>query len=236
MTSCRAAFSLCVTTLTFFATSAWAEAAPENAFTVYLDRGGSMLRAADADDATRGHSELLKENGRGYVMVPQFPFGVAMWNDVLACTRSHFSGLPIVITDQRPEGGAFSTVVVAGSRTLYGDSEVFGRMNSQPGQANPYAVGFVYAHDMKRSAQNRPHELIRDNLCGAIAHEIGHALGLEHVAACTDIMRGGDAPAACVPRQFSDRDLPCLRGQCATGKSTQNSYRDLQRILERYAR
>jgi hypothetical protein len=195
-----------------------------------------MLKPAAEDDATRGHSELLESKSRGYVMVPHFPFNGVMWDEVVACTRSRFAGLPIVITDRRPVGRSYSMVVVAGSRTLYGDGEGSGRMSAQPGHVNERAVGFVYAHDLQRSAMNRSTSVIRDNLCGAIAHEIGHALGLEHVAACTDIMRGGNVPAACVPREFSDRELPCLSGQCANGRPTQNSWRYLQRVLGNYSR
>jgi hypothetical protein len=205
------------------------------ALTVYLHRGGTVLRPGP-DDPVRGESELLLTLGRGPLLLPEFPFDDAMWEALIACTRDRFRDFPLHVTDRRPGHGRYPMVVVAGTQELFGGDHAYGRMSMNPGTIHDRAVGFVYANDLQKQTRRyrRSSRQALEYLCGATAHEIGHALGLEHVFACTEVMRGGRAPASCVPRDFMDREFPCDNGPCATGRATQNSVQYLHRALARY--
>jgi uncharacterized protein (TIGR03382 family) len=58
-------------------------------------------------------------------------------------------------------------------------------------------------------------------LCGHVAHQVGHLLGLDDVAQCRDAMTPGDS---CAPRSFVDQDAACAGGACACGGATQNGH------------
>ncbi len=62
-------------------------------------------------------------------------------------------------------------------------------------------------------------------LCGHVAHQVGHLLGLDDARQCRDPMVAGDA---CTPRRFVDQDVPCGDGAgaraCACGGATQNGH------------
>jgi hypothetical protein len=71
-----------------------------------------------------------------------------------------------------------------------------------------------------------------NNLCAVTAHEVAHALGLDHSFKCGDIMSYW--LDRCGKRRFMDVDAACGEEEerdCANGDETQNSYRRLGQLV-----
>lgn len=70
------------------------------------------------------------------------------------------------------------------------------------------------------------------DLCGHVAHQLGHVLGLDDVGQCRDVMTPGDA---CADRSFADLAAPCgapgAPRPCACGGATQNGHAALRAVL-----
>lgn len=179
---------------------------------VLLDRNGGRLTAGDEDAAAR-RSEVLWMRGLAAVNVPKWSRSDAEWDGLVDCVRDRFADYDVQITDERPESTTFVRAMVGGRPSLLGLGSSVGGIAPYNGRVIDQAVVFVFEQSIGSSRSR----------CEATAHEIGHALGLDHSTACDDVMSYGQ----CGPKEFLDETAACgeYSGRtCSNGRSTQNSH------------
>jgi hypothetical protein len=174
--------------------------------TVFLDRDGQIT-----DDG---------------VTIPRFGGGDRVWNAVVACVRTQYAPFAVDIVDEQPSSGSYITAVVGGRASLLGlDDRSTNGVGPYSGELIPDAVVHVFS-------QLGTGERDVENLCAVTAHEVGHALGLDHEVYCGDVM--SYYLDQCGARTFIDVDAPCgEHGErtCGNGERSQNSYQRLAEMV-----
>jgi hypothetical protein len=155
---------------------------------LFLDRcvGGCTVRGGGIDDATAQMSTLPDT---GNHTVSEYAWGDLRWAELLQCVREVYSPYGVTVTDARPNNAAYNTVVVAGSPGELGFAGI-GGISLLADDCRPYAnvMSFAFANHYT------PENVL--GLCWAVAHESGHAYGLDHsyhfffdsASACRDPM------------------------------------------------
>jgi hypothetical protein len=158
-----------------------------------------------------GHREQTDD---GVVQIPRFGGPDRVWTAVLACVRDKFGPFAVEVVDRRPPSGDVITAVIGGSADQLGFDPEYD------------AVVHVFSRTIgERDTQQ---------LCETTAHEIGHALGLDHSMQCGDLMsyprdECGERPVLA----FTNVDAACgeyRERDCAWG-ATQNSYQRLAALV-----
>ena len=186
--------------------------------TVFLDPRGGTITGGE-DDAAAGVSWIAQGGPGGRARVPAWTGGARRWAQVVACVQDHFADFRVDIVDQPPAGDDHVRVMVGGRPALVGQARWIGGIAPWDGSVLRGAVGFVFS----ASLGNRV-----DAVCEAIAHEIGHTLGLEHTLACEDLM----SYQQCGEKRFRIESSPCGEEEartCGGGEETQSSYQLLAR-------
>ncbi|MCX5742745.1 MAG: matrixin family metalloprotease [Proteobacteria bacterium] len=175
--------------------------------TVFLNRGGHI-------DAETGAT------------IPAFGGGDRVWAATTACVKAHYAPFRVDIVDHRPTTGTYITAVVGGKASLLGgDDRTTNGVGPYSGSVIPDAVVYVFS-------QVGTGERDVENLCSVTAHEVAHALGLDHTYYCGDIM--SYFLDRCGARRFIDVDAPCGEDgerTCGSGAATQNSYQRLAALV-----
>jgi hypothetical protein len=170
--------------------------------TVFLDRNGEV--AADGVRRT----------------LPPFGGTDEVWNHVVACIRKRYAPFDLALVTAQPDAGPYIHAVVGGLASQRGyDDKTTAGIGPMNGDVIPDATVYVFSQVV---GEGKP-----EQLCRAAAHEIGHALGLDHERQCGDVMSYCDLRSA---GTFMDVDVPCGEDEdrdCAYGKPRQNSYRRL---------
>jgi len=188
--------------------------------------GGSTAHAAPR---ARPVTVFLERDGRVVsddVRIPRFGGGDRAWAGIVACVREHYAPFQVDVVDQQPARGEFITAVVGGRASQLGlDDRWTNGVGPHTGRVIPNAVVFIFS---KVGTGERD----INNLCAVTAHEVAHALGLDHSFKCGDIMSYW--LDRCGKRRFMDVDAPCGEDEarvCADGKRTQSSYRRLGALV-----
>jgi hypothetical protein len=182
-----------------------AHAAPREV-TVFLDRDGHVT-----------------DEG---VEIPRFGGGERAWNAIVACVQRQYAPFAVDIVDRRPASGDYITAVIGGRASLLGlDDRSTNGVGPYDGNVLRTAVVHVFS-------QVGTGERDVENLCAVTAHEVGHALGLDHEVYCGDVM--SYYLDRCGARRFIDADAPCgetAERECGSGDASQNSYRRLGELV-----
>jgi hypothetical protein len=172
------------------------------AHVLYLGFDGAAL-SPGLDDATVNQSSLVSGSAvalppfTGTVGAPRVSSAAAQ-RAVVDRVRTLLLPYDVDVVDERPASGPYAMVVVGGSAALLGEPAGEGGLaRLDCSAATPSPVAFVFAEEFSP----RFGGLV--SLASTIAHELGHALGLEHVDAPTDPMY------ASAPASFS-QTLPML--------------------------
>ena len=177
--------------------------------------------------ATAAHANttvFLEGNGQGEI--PRFGGGDRAWSAIVGCVQRQYAPFAVDITDRKPAKGVFITAVVGGLASQRGlDDETTNGVGPYDGSVIRDGVVHVFS-------QVGTGEGDIENLCAVTAHEVGHALGLDHEVLCGDIM--SYYLDQCGARRFMDRDAPCGEDEeraCGADGATQNSYRRLAALV-----
>jgi hypothetical protein len=183
--------------------------------------GAAIAVVAAATPARADVTVYLDRHGDD--AVSEFGGGTHPWRAMVACVRQHFAPFAVEVVDRRPPRGHYITAVIGGrpgqlgmARGVDGDAPYRGKVMRD-------ATVHVFSR-----AIGEHH--IRE-LCDTTAHEIGHALGLDHVVACHDLMSSSDR---CAAREFLDVEARCGEHHardCDDGAPTQSSYRRLGALV-----
>ncbi|MBL9012719.1 MAG: matrixin family metalloprotease [Myxococcales bacterium] len=190
------------------AAPAIAQASP-TPVTVHLERNGKTVTA----------------RGGANVAIPRFGGGDRAWTQLVACVKDRFAPFQVTITDRAPAGDHITAVVGGRASQLGLNDRTTNGVGPYSGEVIPDATVHVFS---KVGTGERD----VDNLCAVTAHEIGHALGLDHSNLCGDIMSYHNDE--CGTQQFLDADAACGETEdrdCANGDATQNSYRRLAALV-----
>jgi hypothetical protein len=191
--------------------------------TVVLLREGATVLPGD-DDARQLRSSLLERAELDWVDVPPFVGDDADWHALVDCVRDEYAAFDVVILDTLPEHGDYIGVTVGGDPSLLGFDDSVTGVAPWNGHVIPRAMVFVF----------QTHDTASRALCETAAHEVGHALGLDHSRDCTDLM----SYEACGIKHFREEAAACGEWNartCASGADEQSSASELARRLGRRA-
>jgi hypothetical protein len=190
---------------------------------------GSTIGSVRADAAPKPVTVFLDRGGRVVsedVRIPRFGGGDRAWAGIVACVKDHYAPFQVDIVDQKPARGQFITAVIGGRASQLGlDDRWTNGVGPHSGRVIRNAIVFVFS---KVGTGERD----VDNLCAVTAHEVAHALGLDHSTKCGDIMSYW--LDRCGKRRFMDAAAPCGEDEerdCAGGHEMQNSYRRLGQLV-----
>jgi len=197
---------------------------------IYLHREGLTVTPG-IDNSVTGRSHVLADiagQDAAPREVARFSGSRARWKTIKRCVERRLAPYDVVVTDRRPmPTDNYILVAVGGQATDLGMNPEQSRGTAglaplRVGQAVPRAIVFAFAQTVKNKARA---------VCETIAHEVGHAYGLEHVNSCKDLM---GYRHNCGRQRFVDAPKKCgERGarRCKTGLTTQNSHAYLSELL-----
>lgn len=190
----------------------------------HLSRILFVNRCADGCVITPGPEDAIA-NTSGIVSstttLQPFPYGDAVWDEMLACVRQQYSRFDINVTDVDPGDVPHFESIVAGRGEDIGAGGVGGIAPFSCGVWGN-SINFTFPETIGGSAQE---------LCEVVAQESGHVMGMEHAYLCEDPMT---YLSDCGPKEFQDIDAPCGEFSpvsCECGNTTQNSVQHLMQIF-----
>jgi len=184
---------------------------PGQVTSVFLNGGGGRIDGG-YESSRNNRSEIVWSQGLERINVPAWSRGHSQWNDLMSCVQSRFEDYGVEIVDERPAGD-YVMAMIGGTPGMLDLGSSVGGIAPYNGRVIDDAIVFVFERSLGH-AQSR---------CEATAHEIGHALGLDHSILCKDVMSYG----SCGPKSFLDEAAACGEWSgrtCSNGHSTQNSH------------
>ena len=189
---------------------------------IYLTHDGVSLRPGADDSTTQTSSVVTSE-----VDIPPWTTTPEIWSDTVACVAEIYSRFSVTVTDVDPGDVPHIEGVFGGSPLTLGLPRATDGMSPFAGDCSvtENSVVFAFTEILAGDAQSA---------CDVMAHEIGHAYGLDHELMASDPMSTQHQPA----REFVDQDAACgesaarpcgLNGNMC--RASQNSYQILSERL-----
>jgi len=178
---------------------------------LYLNRclGGATFTGG-SDDSRTNHSSIVQ----GQVQFPEFVYGEETWSQMLFETQEIFAPFNVVVTDVDPGEEPHNEMVVCGGPSLIDRAGIAG-ISPMRCRVLENSVSFTFPQALPDDARQ---------IAEVVAHEAGHAFGLDHEAYCPDLMTYINN---CGEKWFANYNAECgeyePRG-CSCPRFAQNSY------------
>src|SRR5688572_27869037 len=163
---------------------------PGAAVVVYVNRHVGRRCAGHAGDGecyTRGEDDPAANvayMARRNTFIPAFQPTGYPFDQVMSCVREQFAEWNVRVTDREPSDDDYIEASVGGAATALGLPDQIGGIAPVP-LCGSSTVAVVFAFAVRADGREAP----AGELCVAIAHEVGHALGLSHEQHQADTMR-----------------------------------------------
>jgi len=188
---------------------------------LYLNRcqGGLTITGSNQNDSTNNQSTV------GGGTFPEYPYGDASWNQLVAGTRELFEPYAITVTDVDPSPAPHDEAIVCGTPGVIGLPNGVGGVAPFTCGQIPNAITFTFAGVYGGDV---------DQMVATVGQEAAHAWGLEHLLSCNDPMTYLNSPwsdeGSCWPKSFQDKNSQCgeySARSCDCGGNTQNSHQHI---------
>lgn len=195
---------------------------------IFLNRcaGGCTFRQGVASSSMQNITILGTGPDGAMYSIPEFAYGDALWDQIVACVQETYAPYDVVVTDVDPGTTvAHHEAVVGGYADAIGhDPQFVGGIGPLYGDCSLHdnTVSFTFSNSFP------PDALV---LCAVIAQETGHGFGIEHSLNCADPMT---YLPACGLQYFRNEILPCgefAQRPCSCGGGMQNVHSKMYTVF-----
>jgi len=179
---------------------------------------GGETFSSGFNDSRTNRSSIIS----GSRSLPQYPYGEASYNQVVACVRDIMSPFNIIVVDESPGSTPHHEAVVCGHPNDIG-------MQNGVGGVAPFSCGVI-----ENSITYTFPEVYGgyvQGICETIAQEAAHAWGLDHERLCSDPMT---YMSPCGAKDYQNEYVSCgeySNRNCQCGGATQNSFQHIMGVF-----
>jgi hypothetical protein len=203
-------------------------AAADIAKIIFLNRctGGCTFRQGPASSSMMNITILGTGPDGAEYLVPEFAYGDALWDEIVACVQETYAPYDVTVTDVDP-----GTTTPHHEAVVGGYADAIGHDPNFVGGIGPLysdcslhdnTVSFTFSNSFPADAST---------ICAVIAQETGHGFGIEHSLNCADPMT---YLPACGLQYFRNEIMPCGEYEvrpCSCGGGQQNVHSEMYAVF-----